>query len=622
MSRYLIAVAVLILCLQLSAAAEKLSVDPNAGRSKVVLQTPSSDDVTQKVTYEARRKTVVSILADLSQMTGVKLYAGYNNLDWQVRDRRMNIFAKDLPLASLMNAIADVMKFKWSKNDSDGVVSYRLYMDRQTLLGADRQRYLEEEKLNKIEIELRAKAIDDLTAASTMTPDELESLKADNPVLYMQCKIGMQNLLPALFEEVPAAKQAWLSGQMMSLGPNDLSIEARQLIIDVLTKKAQIDEEIDGKDRVGSISANAVDKAGLYINYGKELTGYRGDKRLGDFFLFPTSKSGAYEFLSNPDNKSSRAKASAQIQAMDGTVVNTKSMDSVKEVPTDFGEPLFEHENDPVLDIKIKLKINKNLSEIGQLNAYTNGSDYVDTLAALAEATEYSVVSDGFWCYSKPNIPSGVEMPLKDILGKIESGRHNWQKKGSVIEFRDRDWFRKRAVQIPDAWLEDWRKTLIDTGTLDIDKLNQIASLDDEQIRENIMPDEILGNTWLPLQWIIFKSRDQISSLACLSDAQRALLYSTDGLDFDSVFPSQSTIISKMFASKTKLSDSSYIKLHGERRQRGKWFCYSITAASDEGQTVKWTFGTPVYSSPKKSAANGETPKDDQKQQSEGKESS
>ncbi len=90
------------LFLSISAGAVgKITVDPNAGPQKASVETISGSDLTQKVIYEARRKTVSSILSDLSKMTGVTLMAGYNNEDWQVRDRRMNIFAKDVPLSNL-----------------------------------------------------------------------------------------------------------------------------------------------------------------------------------------------------------------------------------------------------------------------------------------------------------------------------------------------------------------------------------------------------------------------------------------------------------------------------------------------------------------------------------------
>jgi hypothetical protein len=128
----------LMLVALIALADGKITVDPNGPGSPVAESVSDTDArLAQKITYEAKRKTVQAILADLTKLTGVKLHAGYGNSDWQVRDRKMNIFAKDIPLSNLMNSIARVMKFRWSVNHEVDPCTYRLYMDRRTLAGAD-----------------------------------------------------------------------------------------------------------------------------------------------------------------------------------------------------------------------------------------------------------------------------------------------------------------------------------------------------------------------------------------------------------------------------------------------------------------------------------------------------
>ncbi|MCE5323921.1 hypothetical protein LLG46_11480 [bacterium] len=605
--RNLSAIVLLAVCISSPlAAAGKLTVDPNQTRSAVSEPTPTSEDVTQKVTYEARKKTVSSILADLSEITGVKLYAGYNNIDWQVRDRRMNIFANDIPLANLMNSIARVMKFKWSKSENNGVVSYRLYMDRKTLLGADRQRYIEEERLNKIEAEGRVKVLDGLTAASTMSDRDLEQLKNTDPQLYMQCKMGYQNLLPALFEQNPAAKQAWLSGDMLRLGSSDLSDEIRQSILNVLMARNTVVKELTGKGSDRPVSdSDSIDNTGIYINYAKEVTGYRGDSYIGDVYLHCIGKDGAYGMFKSPDNEYANANARRQIRMLDGMAVDPNQVEPKDVSKTDFGEPLIEHEDDPALDAMVKLDM--------------DGSTFVDLLAALAKASGYTIVSDSFWSYSKYQYGKDVDKRLKDILYVIEHSRHNWQRQGSIIEFRDRDWFRKRASQIPEAWLEAWRKSLKDTGTLDIDQLGQISVLSHDQFSQNILIDEVLGNTHLPLSWIFFKSSDFIKAYICLSDAQKTVLYSENGLDLSGVMPAQYEIISRIFRGKASSVEDfgSDIRLQCKRESQGKMFKYTFTATAGKDQpSVKHVFLTPEYKPPVKKELTDEKPNAGQSQQS------
>ena len=76
-----------------AAAVGKTTVDPNVPGAESADSAPKPDTrVAEKITYQARKKTVLAILTDLTEMTGVTLEAGYNNKDWQVRDRKMNIF--------------------------------------------------------------------------------------------------------------------------------------------------------------------------------------------------------------------------------------------------------------------------------------------------------------------------------------------------------------------------------------------------------------------------------------------------------------------------------------------------------------------------------------------------
>lgn len=184
----------------------------------------------RKVTCQARRKTVSSVLEDLSAQTKVKLYAGCNNGDWQVRDRRMNVFCKDVALGDLMTSIARVMKFKWLRSQKDGVYSYRLFMDRKTLVEAERKRVVEEDKLRQWQARERTSLLSDLEKAAGISRSELEELKNDDPILYLYTEMGWSKMIPSLLREVPAAKDAWMSGEELTLAAANLPPAARKSV--------------------------------------------------------------------------------------------------------------------------------------------------------------------------------------------------------------------------------------------------------------------------------------------------------------------------------------------------------------------------------------------------------
>ena len=567
-------------------AVGKVTVDPNKPGAKIVMVAPEIDlRLDKKVNYEARRKLISVILADLSEMTGVSLRAGYNNMDWQVRDRRMTIFASNTTLKSLMNSISHVMKFKWSKSDQSGTWTYRLYMDRKTLLGAERQALLEEERLCSIEAEQRAKLVDDLTKAAAMSDDDLEKLRNDNPVLYVLARQGWQDLMPDLFRDVPEAEKAWSVGDALTLNAADLPMGAQQAISRTLSRMGDFfAKNIDPDAAPPSDITSQLDKVQVSINRAKSLCGYRGDTFIGDMTVFWPGSGLSTAFM-NPDSDVVKNIYRDKIHELDGEPAkqtNEQVIQAVQQQETDFGEPLIEHEDDPALSAKVKLNV--------------GGPRFDDALAAVAKASGFTVVSDSFRTdYSGLDI--GKEVPLKDTLDKISSAcRYNWDKKGSTLEFRDRDWFRKRNAQIPESWLEPWRKSLDNTGTLDIDQLSQIALLDYEQLRENIAFDEVLGNA--DLRVLVFSFGHLLKAYGCLSKDQQDAVFSGEGLDLGSVSPSQWTTVSRIFCGNTAFTGDpdAVLRLLGRRESSGKQFKYAFTVVTSTGQPpIKWEFTTPQY---------------------------
>ena len=169
----------LISLLAVPALAQKTAVDPN--KSVKARAVDEDTRLAQKVTYQAARKTVSAILAELTKQTGVTLKAGINGQDWQVRDRKMNVFVKDVPLGDLMKSIARVMKFLWASGGKGDKRTYRLFMDRKTLLDAESLRMSDQERRDKEMADKRAKTLKDLANTDQLSPADLAKLKKDRP---------------------------------------------------------------------------------------------------------------------------------------------------------------------------------------------------------------------------------------------------------------------------------------------------------------------------------------------------------------------------------------------------------------------------------------------------------
>lgn len=257
----------------------------------------------------------------------------------------------------------------------------------------------------------------------------------------------------------------------------------------------------------------------------------------------------------------------------------------------DSGEPAIEHQGDESLDAKIKLKPKKNKLE--------------EIEAALADASKFVVVSDSFG-QSGMRLPGSLseeETTIREALDKIADTRHyNWDKRNSVIELRDRNWYRKRMAQIPEARIKAWRDTLKKTGTLDIDDLTQITALNQEEFNVNIMSDDdfIRGN----LPGVYFGSRDVLKAYGTLSESRRSAVFSTDGLNLSALSPDEWRQFEKLITQRKPSyleGEQDVITLRATRAQRGKLFDYTFTISSaDDLPPIKWAFTTPEYKEPDK----------------------
>jgi hypothetical protein len=142
------------------------------------------------------------------------------------------------------------------------------------------------------------------------------------------------------------------------------------------------------------------------------------------------------------------------------------------------------------------------------------------------------IVSDSYavvLARNNSDVPDKAELVvLLDKLGDVY--RLNWEKHGATIEIRRRDWFRRRASQLPDEWLDPWRKELEKNGVPSLDTYTHMVALADDQVEENINSDPLLD------QVVGGRGGDSRNRWFCrfytqLNDSQREMAFSSDGLD-------------------------------------------------------------------------------------------
>ncbi|MCE5313808.1 MAG: hypothetical protein ABFD49_08905 [Armatimonadota bacterium] len=596
----------------------KTTVDPNTLPQKQQKDIWQSDSrLTQTVTYEARRKTVLSIMNDLTNMTGVTLHTGYNSKDWQVRDRKMLIFAKVMPLKDLMQSVARVMKFQWTRSESQPY-TYRIYMDRRTLLDAEGQAYRAEQKYNEMLVRKREALADRLSGLSGLNPTQLENLRADNPYLYTLAKTGMANPLSQLFQQLPEARNAFVSCNSYYVPASQLPESLQQTAIDLVKGMSAINSIADSEQLLPDNLEDMLDQISIRLAPSDDgwLT---SDPRLQTFVLgtlnvkWPQEGQSATEYgfpLLDPDSSLGKGMGNYLADALNGDLDPTQSGWSFtifsKELESgDFGEEKVEHKEKYA-------ELEKEISPAGP-NDDKNEIRYKskeEVIARIAEMTGMNVISDYLGESGFDYASSTKTITFNTFIdGFAKTFDCNWWKSGSVLEFRDRYWFKKRSKQIPEEYLEKWRKFYKLTGTLNIDNLSEMATLagEEERYNINIKNDEVLDNG--SMHGAIYWQIDTLRFYASLDDKQRNAVVSQDGLKQDTLSEQQMSLLSKA----AYIDDPAkpiVLSVSGQpaTSQSGKSTAQMLAQAQVDKQslyqqaygTVRLMLWTPKYEPPKK----------------------
>ena len=597
----------------------KVTVDPNTPEASASVDLEAGTGfwtadkrLSQKITLSARHITVANLLSTLSGMSGVTLNAGYNSKDWQVRDRKMNIFVKDLPLADMLRSVGRVMKFKWSRTQAGDTFTYRLYMDRKAIIEAEGESYRAEERFNAERKRKREKFVNDIGELANASDEELAKLRDEDPMMYAMSAIGLAGPLHDLFENKPEACNAFLEGTNFALSSDSDSISEslRESLIGIGTAINKTD--IDGSSRPSAedIAANNY-SVRIAIDAPDNNSGSNFDELFSRFTLAGIScmvekrnpdgsvsaVDGEFELpICDPSSSIGKGLAKLVIDRMEAGPNAEKptgfsvSLDPDELRKSDFGEPIAEHKDYPELSITVNFP--KNADALKTLE---------DKFALLAETTGLNVISD---CFNKPSFSSfSGEVPVQKLLESMALvDSYNWWLQGNIIEMRDRYWFRKRSLQIPESYLQKWRENMKANGILDIDDLADMAALmrGKEQYEANIAGDDILDNGSMQLTYQL--SLPFLKFYSTLDKNQRAALYSDAGLDLATLSLDQKEAVKTIL---NWWNGKSQLVVKGKKQKyEQKQFAYSFDTSN--GYSVGWV-RTPALED-KKPKSGGESP--------------
>lgn len=585
----------IILFVSCAYAVGKVTVDPNTGGS--VAGQPDLR-VQQMVTCEAKKQPVYRILADLSSKTGVTLTAGINDQDWQVRERPMTIFVKDVTLQELMDSIARTMRFRWKTEGAPAEPRYRLYMDRRAVLLYEAQRKRDANYAATMRQKARENLLGGLQRAATTPGDQLRS---SDPYSYLLARSGMATALARLFEICPETQEAFASGKMWIGRSDTLSADARKAVLDVLrgqgdlrTRSTPLPMNLAPDDIEMLIVDNGDCTQGEVIaNIGISYYDKDGMQSEALSLLDPTSAMATLMAERQLALEDARPEDQAKIKDDYSKRVRSITAPDWATASDDSSEPIAEHPNDPELMKAIDLKLDGGKS-------YTR--EELEEL--VAEKCGLNVVAESY-VEEFPSEPS-EKLEVKtagDLLNLLQDELHcNWWKHGSIVEVRARQWYEARQSQIPEAWLERWRQIFRSAGTLDIDYLSEMAALTWPQIVWNVLCDRVLtcGKGHNSALARALQPDSGLGTYGKLTRRQRAYTYTERGLDLMAIPDWQSRFGT---AEGAAVPDGSKLIFRSRKRAKGKAWEYTFEfdfGEESNKETLKLT--TPLFVEPAKTA--------------------
>lgn len=534
----------------------KIIVDPNTpgaqpAGSAVVQKDEDAPDLRldQKITYKAESKKLPEVLAEISAKTGVFLKTSSEKRFWSVRQRKVTLYLKDMPLREFMDQLETLLDYHFSRSGKPGQYYYILW---QNLNGKDKeQEILKAQKELKEQHRKRAieETLRDTELALMMTPEQAKAIQGKNPWLAYLAGTPRGRAYAELLQSIPREEfDKLLKDEHYGFHSNlsELSSQGQEALrkIDSLINYQKLDDEIwkgrlGGKGTVTSISIrdpntdsndnNPTPAASFWLDVcaaPSVSTGATTETFGVDTFLIARSDVPMSETRTSPGCTSheelrARSKLSALLRA--------KKQGDKEEVKPDSDLKLKANYKD-AKQAKDQKRVNFELEQLYKLFGLNVLYEY------------YPIYSSGIVSYG------ATERELSNVLRDINREFSlKSTKTGKTIRFRHLNWTQQRSWEIPLEWVNKWQKSIEQKQELDLDNLADITSkMTKEQIEHNFSrynnpPSSSIDDSLVVELFNtaginnIESSRKFIELYSRLTASQKNRMWSAKGIPFDEI---------------------------------------------------------------------------------------
>jgi len=464
-----------------------LVVLPSASQAAGVSSFADDARLDKPVTISADGTRLDDVLAQLAESTGVTLSAGLDKNDWMVYDRKLILYVNGMKMRDLMREIGSTLRFHWSRGGEKGKWTYRLWQDEQERAEERSLREGAQDSQARKLREQRENAIADMANLGSLSAQDAGELKTTSPWRYILATEPLGRDVAEFVTQFPDARNAIAQGTEASFPVASLPTQVQDTVQRIAFAYDSLAKSI-GASEDHTALINRFDRLQITINRRNSLPGAATDvfsrSTLGRIMIGDGAEALEIPLL-DPSSEVGRAFGAAILDLKSGKPKETVARELQSAMTAAANAPVVD--TAPARDITSDPSLRAPVSLFGTATKASLGM----ALKALAEKSKLTIISD---CFPGPPVSIAAgEKPLGEQLELIRTGfGSNWEKAGGILRFHDSEWFKKRAWEIPQVWLDYWvARGKVNNGFL-LQDLVQIGSLRDEQIDHTVMLNQML----------------------------------------------------------------------------------------------------------------------------------
>ncbi|MDO8682114.1 MAG: hypothetical protein Q7N50_01340 [Armatimonadota bacterium] len=523
-----------------------VSVTQAAEAPKPKVEAPASVEAAdsrldQKITYKAEKATLPKVLSDISKQTGVLMGVAPGSRFWSVRQRKVSLFIKDMPLREFMNQLETLLDYHFTRQGEPDKWVYAIWQDMK-----GRKKEQDTIQLQKVELERHLRRVIDETLrdaelAMLMLPEDAEKIRARNPWLAYLAGNPRGRAYAELLMSIPREKFDMLMDRErhgFSLELSELPPKGQDALkkIQSLIDFDRIIKDYDGyNENKDSLNARQVTEISLYNPMCGEVDSYPTpplpfwlNVQAGSFgvdtFVIARSDVPMSDIKISPGEWNDEERSAREMHSDNLRALNEKSIKKDNEKP------------DPDLE--------RAADYTGKKPA--EGQKQIDfEMEQLAGLFGLNVMYECFPIGNSGSITHGNERKLQRVLEDLVSQyRLGWTKTGNLVKFRYQNWAERRSWEIPDEWVQGWLAQIEEKLELDFDAMVDMAArLTDAQITHNFgmssancIDDPLLVHVFLAANaHTAADGRVFLELYGRLTPARKAMIWSEEGLSFEEI---------------------------------------------------------------------------------------